>query len=141
MRISSAAIGISHWNMKWPNMRKVTDNTKSSIQTVTSWVNRMESTRCSCGNATFLIRLAPPCTEPMLAVTEIAKNWNGSNPDRKYSGKFSRPLALPRGGTPPKTLRKMMLKMIIWLIGFSRLHAHPRTDPRYRVRSSFRVKR
>ena len=53
------------------------------MPTVTSCANMIDSTRCSWGNATFLIRLAPPWTDPILALTEMTKNWKGNSPDRK----------------------------------------------------------
>ena len=83
MSTSSSAIGSSHWNMKYPKNRNEIESTTSSMPMVTSWAITMENTRCSWGNATFLIRLAPPCTLPIAAVTEMEKNWNGKRPERK----------------------------------------------------------
>ena len=62
-------------------------------------------------------------------------------PARKYSGKFFNPLGSPIGGGALKMYRKMTVKIAIWVSGFSRLQAHPRTDFLYRVRSSFSDRR
>src|SRR6056297_4192656 len=99
----------NHGSAIWPKMISATTSTPSSISSVITWATITENTRCSCGNATFLMRLELPSTTPIDVVTDIEKNWNGSSPDRKYSGNVSRPLGTPTGVGASNTIRKTKL--------------------------------
>ena len=67
VKIASSSISTiistgSHGSTMLPAISIATVSTTSSIISVTNWATITENTRCSCGNCTFLIRPAPPCT-------------------------------------------------------------------------------
>ena len=73
----------NHGNTMLPATSSATVSTPNSISTVTNWANTTDSTRCSCGKATFLISEAPPCTVPIDTPTLIEKKLKGMKPHKK----------------------------------------------------------
>ena len=79
----SGSISNNHGTTMCPAMRIAPARTTSSIRSVAPCAITTEKTKCSCGKATFLMRVELPLMASIETVTEMAKNWKGRSPERK----------------------------------------------------------